>query len=59
MQQQYPERVLKHFSAWRFDADIDLSRLTSAIRSVIETLPDLNARYLFNDDGEVHKVHAF
>lgn len=58
LQQQYPERVLKHFSAWRFDADIDLSRLTSAIRSVIETLPDLNARYLFNDDGEVHKVHA-
>lgn len=58
LQQQYPERVLKHFSAWRFDADIDLSRLESAIRTVIEKLPDLNARYLFNDDGDVHKVHA-
>ncbi|WP_339529815.1 condensation domain-containing protein [Pseudomonas mucidolens] len=58
LQQQYPERTLKHFSAWRFDADIDRSRLELAIKAVIETLPDLNARYQFNDDGEVHKVHA-
>mgnify|MGYP003600061986 CR=1 FL=1 len=58
LQQQYPERTLKHFSAWRFDADIDLSRLERAIKAVIEILPDLNARYQFNDEGEVHKVHA-
>ena len=58
LQQQYPERILKHLSAWRLDADVDLSRLELAIKTVIETLPDLNARYQFNDDGEVDKVHA-
>ena len=58
LQQQYPERKLKHVSAWRFNADIDLPRLELAIKAVIQTLPDLNARYQFNDDGDVHKVHA-
>jgi acyl carrier protein len=58
LQQQYPERILKHLCAWRLDADVDLSRLELAIKAVIETLPDLNARYQFNDDGEVDKVHA-
>ena len=58
LQQQYPERILKHFSAWQLDADIDVPMLTLAIKSVIETMPDLNARYQFNDDGEVDKLHA-
>ena len=51
LQQQYPERILKHFSAWQLDADIDVPMLTLAIKSVIETMPDLNARYQFNDES--------
>ena len=58
LQQQYPERMLKHFSAWQLDADIDIPKLELAIKTVIEPLPDLNARYRFNNDGEVEKVHA-
>lgn len=58
LQQQYPERILKHLNAWRLAADVDLSRLELAIKTLIQTLPDLNARYQFNDDGEVDKVHA-
>ena len=58
LQQQYPERMLKHFSAWQLDADIDVPKLERAIKTVVESLPDLNARYQFNDDGEVDKVHA-
>ncbi|WP_248750285.1 condensation domain-containing protein [Pseudomonas sp. MWU15-20650] len=58
LQQQYPERTLKHLSAWQLDTDIDLSRLESALQAVIESLPDLNTRYAFNDDGEVDKLQA-
>lgn len=58
LQQQFPERALKHLKAWEIDADIDLSRLESALRSVVESLPELNARFHFNDDGEVEKVQA-
>lgn len=58
LQQQYPERILKHLSAWQLSADSDLSRLESAIKQVVQALPELNARYQFNDDGEVEKAHA-
>lgn len=58
LQQQYPERMLKHLCAWQLDADVDLPKLNLAIKTVIETLPDLNARYQFNDDGELDKVRA-
>ena len=57
LQQQFPERVLKHFSAWRLGEDIDLARLQRAIAAVVASLPALNARYCFNDDGDLHKVH--
>lgn len=55
LQQQFPERVLKHFSAWRLGEDIDLARLQGAIATVVASLPALNARYRFNDDGDVQR----
>lgn len=58
LQQQYPDRILKHLSAWKLDADADSARLESALQAVIESIPELNARYQFNDDGEVDKVQA-
>lgn len=58
LQQQYPERTLKHLSAWQLDNPVDFAELNRAISNVIHTLPDLNARYQFNDDGEVDKAHA-
>ena len=58
LQQQYPERLLKHLSAWQLDPDTDLSRLESALKVVIESRPDLNARYQFNDNGDVDKARA-
>jgi non-ribosomal peptide synthetase component F len=57
-QQQYPEQSLRHFSAWRFAEGLDLARLEQALQAVIEQVPDLNARYCFNDDGELNKLHA-
>ncbi|POM09779.1 non ribosomal peptide synthetase BasB [Pseudomonas sp. WP001] len=58
LQQQYPERISKHLSAWKLDATVDRARLESALQAVIESIPELNTRYQFNDDGEVDKVQA-
>ncbi|HKS15096.1 MAG TPA: condensation domain-containing protein [Pseudomonas sp.] len=58
LQQHYPERVLKHFSAWRLAADFDPHRLEMALRTVIGHLPSLTALYRFDDDGELRKVHG-
>lgn len=56
LQQQYPEQVRKHFSAWRLGSTVDLHRLEAALAAVITTLPALNARYEFSDDGELRKT---
>ena len=58
LQQQYPEQVRKHFSAWSLGCAFDTQRLESALRAVIDALPALNARYLFDDEGELRKVTA-
>lgn len=55
-QQQYPDQAFRHFSAWRFADGLDLARLEQALQAVVSQLPALNARYRFNDDGELHKV---
>lgn len=58
LQQQYPEQVRKHFSAWSLGCAFDTQRLQAALRAVIDALPTLNARYLFDDEGELRKVTA-
>ncbi|MEE1922617.1 condensation domain-containing protein [Pseudomonas sp. 148P] len=58
LQQQYPERVLKHFSAWRMARDTDLAGLEKALLAVVASLPALNARYRFDDDGELHSLQG-
>lgn len=57
-QQQDPGAVLKHFVACRLTGDIDLARLAGAVRDVVRAWPDLNARFRFGEDGELHKRHA-
>lgn len=57
LQQQQPERVLKQVAAWRVQNGADLSRLEQALQSVQAALPDLNARYVFSDDGQLIKRH--
>lgn len=56
LQQQYPEQLCKHFSAWRLGTDFDADRLESALQEVITQLPALTARFRFDDDGELRKV---
>ncbi|MBD8472863.1 non ribosomal peptide synthetase BasB [Pseudomonas sp. CFBP 8770] len=58
LQQQYPEQRRKHFSAWSLGCAFDTQRLEAALRAVIDALPALNARYLFDDEGELRKVTA-
>ncbi|MBD8825408.1 condensation domain-containing protein [Pseudomonas sp. CFBP 13602] len=58
LQQQYPEQIRKHFCAWSLGCAFDTQRLESALRAVIDALPALNARYLFDDEGELRKVTA-
>lgn len=56
LQQQYPEQRCRHFSAWRFAEGLDLARLEPALQAVINHVPALNARYRFDDEGELRKV---
>lgn len=57
-QQQVPEAVLKHVVACRLTGEPDLARLVGAIRDVVRARPDLNARFRFSEDGELHKRFA-
>lgn len=54
-QQQAPDAVLKQVVACRLSGDLDLARLAFAIRETVNTFPGLNARYHFDEDGELHK----
>lgn len=56
-QQQQPE-ALKHVVAFRLSGDLDLARLALAIEEVVRACPNLNARYRFDEDGELHKQLA-
>lgn len=57
-QQQVPEAVLKHVVACRLTGDLDLTRLAFAVRDVVRAWPQLNSRFRFGEDGELHKRHA-
>lgn len=57
-QQQVPEAVLKHVVACRLTGEPDLARLVGAVRDVVRVWPDLNARFRFSEDGELHKRFA-
>jgi len=57
-QQQAPEAILKHVVACRLTGDVDLARLAGAVRDVVRAWPDLNARFRFSEDGELHKRNA-
>lgn len=54
-QQQAPGSVLKHVVACRLTGDPDLGRLATAIVTLVQACPDLDARYRFDADGELHK----
>jgi hypothetical protein len=54
-QQQAPEAVLKQVVAFSLTGAVDVARLTGAVAEVVRVRPDLNARYRFGADGELHK----
>ncbi|WP_417552108.1 condensation domain-containing protein [Marinomonas fungiae] len=58
LQLQQPEEVSRSINAWRLSDDIDLAALERVILDVVDSVPDLNARYDFNDEGEVIKYYA-
>jgi len=55
LQQQSPERVGRHFRVWTLDKAVDTSLLQEAVARVVESMPDLNARYHFSDEGDLQK----
>ncbi|MGX1789559.1 condensation domain-containing protein [Bosea sp. NPDC055332] len=57
-QQQDPDAVLKHVVACRLTGDVDLAGLAGAVGAVVRSWPDLNTRFRFSDDGELHKRYA-
>lgn len=57
-QQQVPEAVLKHVVACRLTGDLELARFVGAVRDLVRARPDLNARFRFSEDGELHKRFA-
>ncbi|WP_144939743.1 condensation domain-containing protein [Pseudomonas alabamensis] len=56
LQTQYPELTLKHVTAWRLTDAIEPARLEAALGAVIDSLPALNARYRFDDEGDLLKL---
>lgn len=58
LQQQNPDRVLKHIVSWQICDSRNIAKLLDAIRRLIEDVPDLNARYNLSDDGELIKYHS-
>ncbi|AZO78049.1 MULTISPECIES: condensation domain-containing protein [unclassified Bosea (in: a-proteobacteria)] len=57
-QQQDPGAILKLVVACRLTGDVDLARLAGAVRDVVRAWPDLNSRFRFSEDGELHKRQA-
>lgn len=55
LQEQQPERVLQTLEGWRLRSREQLPQIIEAVRRLLEALPQLNARYLFSEDGELHR----
>lgn len=55
LQQQSPERVGRHLRGWMLDKTVDTSLLQEAVACVVESMPDLNVRYHFSDEGNLQK----
>lgn len=58
LQQQNPKRIVRRLRAWMLDKEVDTCLLKQAIASVIERMPDLNARYHFSDEGDLQKFRV-
>ncbi|WP_218089790.1 hypothetical protein [Salinivibrio sp. SS3] len=58
LQLQQPEAVVRSICTWELGDDINLGSLQEAILWVIDSLPNLNARYDLNDGGEAVKYHV-
>lgn len=58
LQQQNPERVMKHISSWQLCDPINITKLLTALQHVIEEVPDLNARYNLSNNGDLIKHTA-
>ncbi|MFC6487522.1 condensation domain-containing protein [Nitratireductor sp. GCM10026969] len=54
-QQQDPDAVFKRILAYRLGGWPDIAKLVHAVQTLVRAMPDLNARYRFDDDGELHK----
>lgn len=57
IQQQHPERLPPHFVAWQLSQEVGLNCLSEAIAKLVDAHPNLNCRYRFSEDGELHKLH--
>ncbi|GIZ12519.1 condensation domain-containing protein [Pseudomonas sp. NCCP-436] len=55
LQEQQPERVLQTLEGWRLRGREQLPQIIEAVRRLLEALPQLNARYRFSEDGELHR----
>ncbi|MFK3779680.1 condensation domain-containing protein [Agrobacterium sp. NPDC089420] len=52
---QDPDQVFRHLLAYRIGEECDLLRLTSALKTICGTWPELRARFAFGEDGTLAK----
>lgn len=57
-QQQNPDRVFNHVSAWKFDISIDPELLVRAVQDMLTREPAFASLYRFDDAGELHKYRV-
>jgi Condensation domain/Phosphopantetheine attachment site len=55
-QQQQPDAVLWQVAAYRVSGDVEIMKLVSAIQTLVGAMPDLDRRYHFDDNGDLHKL---
>ena len=57
-QQQNRDLTLRHALAFKLGGMPEIARLIRAVDTVVETLPELNMRYSFSDEGELLKERS-
>lgn len=57
-QQQDADADVKRVLAYRLGGWPDIAKLVHAVQTLVRAMPDLNTRYRFGDDGELHKHFA-